>query len=545
MRRNFGFELELWVVFCRHFSTKCGVSKCVSVFCAVASNNPSASQNVGRRMVLRSAPRRPLGPAPSRQLAVETTPPPPPPPPPPLAPQQQSSNYLWLESKLKSTPARALALTFSGSITLVGLWFTYRELESEKKKEQAAEEEKARNTPEACAERAFSSLRITPVLPVGKRVKRPELEKLILEHANTPGGGMPYLLVVGPRASGKTTVVQHALADRPGVLCISLKDTTTEPVEAQIARQLGLGAGTHSDKFIAAQMKTIAQKKLPDDQPLVVVLEIERTVTPVAINTAVSALKSLSSDYDACSAIAVLSDANAAFSLTSDRARQKFLWVDALTLSEATEFFAQRGKLLTRSTPTQTVTPEEAAANKALIARLAGFFVILDLHAMCKALPANAMATTSDVMDKVNEQITAAQLQAKSAINDLVALGADNTPRPVAYPDLFRALLAACDAEDVHRASLSEEERAKLLPVSQVIGVEQTTVPAFPAVRIIVPHLKLCHALRYHLNTATFHFASEAHRQAAKDWIVAADAKAAAEAKAAADAKGWLGFFKW
>ena len=171
------------------------------------------------------------------------------------------------------------------------------------------------------------------------------------------------------------------------------------------------------------------------------------------------------------------------------------------------------------------MTHEEAAANKALIARLAGLFIVMDFYHLCEVLPANAMATTPGVMDMINEQITAAQLQAKSAINDLVVLGVKDKDGPVAYPDLFRALLSACDAEDVRRASLSEEERAKLLPVSQVIGVEQTTVPAFPAVRIIVPHLKLCHALRYHLNTATFHFASEMHRQAAKSWVAAADAK--------------------
>ncbi len=115
------------------------------------------------------------------------------------------------------------------------------------------------------------------------------------------------------------------------------------------------------------------------------------------------------------------------------------------------------------------VPPEDAAANQALLKRMheAGVTLPLELLQLAEALPAHASARDPAVAVVVEQAVTGVQRSAARAVSRLVA---ENPTLP--FPALFRALLAACDAEDARRVALSEEGRATLPPVTAVAGVK-------------------------------------------------------------------------
>jgi hypothetical protein len=211
-------------------------------------------------------------------------------------------------------------------------------------------------------------------------------------------------------------------------------------------------------------------------------------------------------------AFIVLSDAAAAFQLPHDP-RQKFIWAGGLTLKETIEYFAKREMLLTTSTAAKAVSPEAAAANKALLVRLhdTGITTPVDLNGLIALLSAGASALDPVVMSIFDEGIAAFQAYAADSIADLVS----KTPA-VHYTALYRALMAACDAEDARRAGMSEPERADLPPVTEVAGVLRNAVPGLPWADELAPQFRMRHPLHFHSSTKTFHFASAAHRRAAK-----------------------------
>jgi hypothetical protein len=128
--------------------------------------------------------------------------------------------------------------------------------------------------------------------------------------------------------------------------------------------------------------------------------------------------------------IVILSDANAAFQLPQNEPRQKFLCVGGMTLAETTAIFNQRGKLLMEdSTAAHALAPEDAAANKALLARLheSGVTTGLVLSHCAAALPAGANARDPAVAAVVEAVILDAQVQAAADVADLAAA---NTAMP-------------------------------------------------------------------------------------------------------------------
>jgi hypothetical protein len=380
---------------------------------------------------------------------------------------------------------------------------------------------KAADMPEARMARAFPSLRVDSKIPSKERVPRPTLENALRSFADSEPG-MVYLVVVGPKGAGKTTLVQHALAGRPGVIVVATGPKIFDPLGLQIVKKLGLSESALSVDLVNV-LENLGREKLADGKQLVIVVEVDRATLSEATADAVLTIKKLSSDGKSCKAILVMSDANAAFQLPSDPDRQDFLWVGGMTLAEITMYLAARGKLQTESTATKVVAPEDAAANKELIARAyyaasakPSFFEKLG-----KRLPAGANARDPAVLAAVKQAIHDAHL---SATRDVKGLAGDNPTVP--YAAIYRELLAACDVEEARRVELADSERAKLPPVTDVVGIADESLPGMPAAKFMGLQFKERHALHFHSDTDTFHFASAAHRHAAKEWIEAADAKA-------------------
>jgi hypothetical protein len=375
--------------------------------------------------------------------------------------------------------------------------------------------DEAADSSEARLARAFPSLLVDSNIRRELWVPRPALEKAVLAHADSKPG-FTFLVVVGPRGAGKSTLVQNALADRPGVIVVKLtKVANPQPVDLLVARQLGLTAVPSQTDGLSDLLKELSSaQKLPEGQRLTLVIELDRSTDAMKTDSALAVLKSLASETTACTGILVLSDADAAFQLKWEP-RQSFLWVGGMTAAETLDFFNKRGKLLT----TAAVAPATAAANKALIMRLfdTATSYPLILEVLENKLPAGATALDPAVVQAVEQRMSNYQNGADDMVKYLILKNLD-----VPYQAMYRELLAACDAEDARRAALPEKERAALLPVTEVVGIE-------PAVEItdIAPQIKERPALFYHPDTSTLHFASAAHRLAVKKMVDAADKAAA------------------
>jgi hypothetical protein len=376
-------------------------------------------------------------------------------------------------------------------------------------------------TPEVRANRAFPKLVLAPSISAELVVHRPAIEKAIRDFADAGPARASFLVIVGQMGSGKSTAAQVALMDRCGVIAINLGGSNKDPVRFQIAAKLGLSSDPAPDLAkLGVLLKKLAKEKLGGRLPVLVV-ELDRLSTLDLTNNALLDVKFLGPDNKVLKCIVILSDANAAFHL-KEGGRQEYLWVGGMTLAETTAFFNKRGQLPTEEgTAAHALAPEDAAANKALIARLhdAGVATPFALDKCAGVLPpadANASARDPAVVAAVEAVILDAQKAASSSVKDLAAA---NPAMP--YRAVYRALLAACDAEDARRAGLSEDARAKLPPVTETAGTEREDVAGMPTAAKIAPQFKEHHALHFHPDTKTFHFASAAHRHAAKKWLEA------------------------
>ena len=173
-------------------------------------------------------------------------------------------------------------------------------------------------------------------------VERQTLEAAVREHINV---SVPrkYMIVVGPRGAGKTSLIRRVLLSREKVVYVQLTSSSQKIADVFRAK-FGLS------KDVEVDLKKIFlpfEKSAGADKPVVVV-EIDSQVDAGSVTTQSQELKSVVSDEQLAHGILVLSDANAAFKLNLDEQRQRFLWVGDLRETETNAFLDKFDVLSTR-----------------------------------------------------------------------------------------------------------------------------------------------------------------------------------------------------
>ena len=170
---------------------------------------------------------------------------------------------------------------------------------------------------------------------------RSPLEKALSELIGHKGS--QYVVVVGPKCCGKSTLVNHVIEANPiGVIPVSMSSDFTNLYSA-ISVSLGSSETTWNKKSLAGLFNNTIQlarrsKKFPSDWVPTIVVELDRATTDESVHNIARDIKLLCSDTRSCRGVLVLSDALAAFAIPKDT-RARFFWVDDFTEDLAHQYF--------------------------------------------------------------------------------------------------------------------------------------------------------------------------------------------------------------
>ena len=151
-----------------------------------------------------------------------------------------------------------------------------------------------------------------------------------------------YVVVVGPKGCGKSTLVKYITATNPtGIIPVKLNSNFIDLYGA-ISRVLGSAnpwTMTTIKKIFNSTVNLARHKEgVPSDWVPTVVVEVDRTTTDDSVRMIARDVKLLCSDSKLCKGFLVLSDALAAFALPKDP-RVDFFWLDDFTESAAHQYF--------------------------------------------------------------------------------------------------------------------------------------------------------------------------------------------------------------
>jgi len=318
-----------------------------------------------------------------------------------------------------------------------------------------------------------------------------------INDAPKPGG---YLVLVGKKGSGKSTLVRQAFKDKEGIayLHIPSKVLSEEVWPSKffdmvgIPRELVKGdPEVYFEKLFCSvaqnlKYKDSEGKEQPGRVPLLVVEIESRTQDDDLVRTVFSAVKVLVADKAAIKAVVVLSDALAGKDLTPDP-RRKYLWVGDLTQEEAKEYLKKNGfaeKLkaqnpaLSEKELDQHVTDMEGK----LLSEVGTH--VYDLYTVTH----DAIAVEDFIKQKLAD--------ARGRVSGTIDWAEQQSP-PVPIHAIFQLLLN--DPAGVPIDQLKEETgvgAARLFPV-----------------------LKACHALVFNPETQCFSFSSTSVQTTAKAWL--------------------------
>lgn len=189
-----------------------------------------------------------------------------------------------------------------------------------------------------------------------------------------------YTAVIGPRGSGKSSVVRRVLEGVAGCVRVQLHTANqADNVFSLILKAAGAPQAFCNDFTGVDQMKPVlaacaermAKEKHQQQRVPTIVIEVGRGIDNRTITSIARDAKDLT-ELGNVSVILVLSEASAAFALPQDPARQNFVWVEDFTRDEA-DILLDKHKVLVGDVVSRQQLYEELGTRPAdLIAAIEG-----------------------------------------------------------------------------------------------------------------------------------------------------------------------------
>jgi len=337
-----------------------------------------------------------------------------------------------------------------------------------------------------------------------------ELRKVSKAQATVPRPGLAealahlgnhsYLIVEGPRGCGKTTGVLLALSGKPGVLRVEMTSEADACVE--IAKALRMPDARTMTLTMLEDVLLKANEAAKGARPTIVVEFARDPDREEYGKEQVSVLKKVCVDKGLANVVIVLSDADAAYAMPKDFARQKKIWVDDFTQVDAHTFLDKLG------------APEPRD----------------ELFYQVGTRPMQLLRATEEGFT----DYSAMELgEAEKDIRELIRLkGPTDDASGPAFKQLIIDLL---ENTSDGRSLQGFDDRAENL------GLPSRSTDEYLASSRVVSKLykkKLCHAVLYHRPSDTWRFHSTSHRRAAEREFPEAAARGAANRRAAESRPG-------
>jgi DNA polymerase III delta prime subunit len=347
-------------------------------------------------------------------------------------------------------------------------------------------------------------------------VQRDEVEKTLksfVERINPYG----YMVVVGPRGAGKSTLVSHVLKEMgKGVLVVQVKNqSATVPelkdcvLKAALDQYAPHKESEHAtttpvkDRDLAERLKTAANAGRKEDDKEVwlptLAFEITSSGDGTLIKNVCTILKEVAADLPLCHGLLVLSSSFAVAELTADRARQHFLRVGAFSHDEASAYLDAQFKAR---------VPDE-------IATVAALTTVKDRILPLTTLPSYIRGLTQELSDSTNEAdlVACAETwasQFEAAVRTDVE-GASNS--------VFNIFIR--DETGKERCFTTRDLMRKILDTSAPVKLPSATyeVPLHMFASKIRTSDEAKAAFNVDLVSKTVDFASAAHRKAAAELL--------------------------
>ena len=159
-------------------------------------------------------------------------------------------------------------------------------------------------------------------------VPRPRLAVALTAHLEKSA----YAVVEGPRGTGKTTGVLLALCGKPGVLRVKM--TNKDDACVAVAKALRM---PNADTMTQTRLEDVLRKtkKAKKGECPTIIAELVPDAKTHNFVHQVGVLKELCVDKRLVKVVIVLSDADAAFAMPEDFARQKRIWVNDFNEDDA------------------------------------------------------------------------------------------------------------------------------------------------------------------------------------------------------------------
>ena len=184
--------------------------------------------------------------------------------------------------------------------------------------------------------KADGVMELTQVSKAQAMMPRPYIAEALTEHLKRTA----YVVVQGPRGCGKTTGVLHALSGKRGVLRVKM--TNKDDACVAIAQALGMPDGVNAE-MARTMLEKVLRKTVAKGGSPIIIAELTRAAKSDVFVSQVGVLKELCADQGLAKVVIVLSDADAAFAMPKDFARQKKIWVDDFNEIEAHTYLDRLG----------------------------------------------------------------------------------------------------------------------------------------------------------------------------------------------------------
>ncbi len=310
--------------------------------------------------------------------------------------------------------------------------------------------------------------------------------------------GGQYVVVVGPKGCGKSTLVQHVMASNPiGVIPVSMSNEFKDLYGA-ISVTLNSDEKTWNIKTLANlfnSTKTRARSStgFSSDWVPTVVVELDRGTTDESVRNIARDIKLLCSDSGLCRGVLVLSDALAAFAVPKDP-RVKFFWVDDFAEDLAHRYYDSLNFLVGPSEVEDTCFRSSLAAcpelstNYSLRSKI--FSTIGTRVSDLRFLVENTRENISLIETYLEEKIDDCETTLKSLF------GHEGKPSGANFEEVARSILKS-PTKSVKMVSLDYKNGLVSPPNAATV-------------------LKNFHGLLYHIPSKSYRFYSRCHETAAK-----------------------------